>query len=75
VPLIALARDEHHPGWRSAHSEPVPLPDNATPTQNHGASPEDEGGASPLCLASRRSNPYLAIIKSVMGFASSLCAV
>lgn len=27
-PLIAVARDEHHPGWREWHSEPPPLPDD-----------------------------------------------
>src|ERR1035437_7590214 len=25
-PLIAVARDEHHPGWRERHSEPSSLP-------------------------------------------------
>ena len=32
-PLIAVARDEHHPAWRERHSEPPPLPDDATPVQ------------------------------------------
>jgi len=30
-PLIAVARNEHHPGWRERHSEPGALSDNATP--------------------------------------------
>jgi len=29
-PVIAVARDEHHPGWRQRHSEPAPLPQNDT---------------------------------------------
>ena len=28
-PLIAVARDEHHPGWRERHSEPAPLPEGS----------------------------------------------
>gem|GEM_PF-608543 len=32
-PLIAVARDEHHPGWRERHSEPEPLPADATTAQ------------------------------------------
>lgn len=30
-PVIAVARNEHHPDWR----EPAPLPENAIPVQAH----------------------------------------
>ncbi len=43
-PLMAVAREEHHPGWRERHSEPFPLA-------------EDE---PPMPCVSRRSNLSLA---------------
>lgn len=32
-PLIAVARENHHPGWRERHTEPAPLPATVTPTE------------------------------------------
>ena len=29
-PLIAVKRDEHHPGWRDRFTEPAPLADDAS---------------------------------------------
>ena len=33
TPLIAVARDEHHPDWRARHSEAAPLEPNAAVAQ------------------------------------------
>lgn len=47
--FIAVAREEHHPGWRERHSEPAPLPaSQCHANADHGAPPEDESGTSPL---------------------------
>ena len=36
-PLIAVAREDHHPGWRERHGEPSPWPAAATCDAGHGA--------------------------------------
>ena len=33
APVIAVAKEDHHPDWRERHSEPPALPENATPLQ------------------------------------------
>jgi transposase len=68
VPLIALARDEHHPGWRERHSEPVPLPDNATPMQTMAHRLKTKAGRALYALRKQTVEPVFGIIKSVMGF-------
>ena len=68
VPLIALARDEHHPGWRERHSEPVPLPDNATPMQTMAHRLKTTAGRALYALRKQTVEPVFGIIKSVMGF-------
>ena len=68
VPLIALARDEHHPGWRERHSEPVPLPDNATPMQTMARRLKTTAGRALYALRKQTVEPVFGIIKSVMGF-------
>jgi hypothetical protein len=68
VPLIAVAKDEHHPGWRERHSEPVPLPANATPMQARSHHLKTKAGRAAYALRKQTVEPVFGIIKSVMGF-------
>src|SRR5258705_4648916 len=68
VPLIALARDEHHPGWRERHSEPVPLPGNATPMQTMAHRLKTKAGRALYALRKQTVGPVFRIIKCVAGF-------
>ena len=67
-PLIAVARDEHHPGWRERHSEPSPLPADATPMQVMAHKLKTKAGRAVYALRKQTVEPVFGIIKSVMGF-------
>ena len=67
-PLIAVARDEHHPGWRERHREPAALPDNATPMQVMAHRLKTKAGRALYALRKQTVEPVFGIIKSVMGF-------
>lgn len=67
-PLIAVARDEHHPGWRERHSEPGTLPDDATPMQAMAHRLRTKAGRASYALRKQTVEPVFGIIKSVMGF-------
>ena len=67
-PLIAVARDEHHPNWRERHSEPSPLPDDATPMQAMSHRLKTKAGRACYALRKQTIEPVFGIIKSVMGF-------
>jgi transposase len=67
-PLIAVGRDEHHPGWRERHSEPAALPDNATPMQAMAHRLKTKAGRACYALRKQTVEPVFGIIKSVMGF-------
>jgi transposase len=67
-PLIAMAREEHHPGWRERHSEPAPLVDNATPMQAMAHRLKTKAGRACYALRKQTVEPVFGIIKSVMGF-------
>ena len=67
-PLIAVARDEHHPGWRERHSEPAPLPEGATPVQTMSHRLKTKEGRARYALRKQTIEPAFGIIKSVMGF-------
>jgi transposase len=67
-PLIAVARDEHHPGWRERYSEPAVLPDNATPMQVMAHRLKTKAGRALYALRKQTVEPVFGIIKSVMGF-------
>ena len=67
-PLIAVARDEHHPGWQKRHSEPAPLPDDATPAQTMLHRLKTKAGRALYALRTQTVEPVFGIIKSVMGF-------
>ena len=66
--LIAVARDEHHPNWRERHSEPAPLPDDATPVQAMSHRLKTKAGRARYALRKQTIEPVFGIIKSVMGF-------
>ena len=67
-PLIAVARDAHHPGWRERHSEPAPLPANATTAQAMSHKLKTKAGRALYALRKQTVEPVFGIIKSVMGF-------
>ena len=67
-PLIAVARDEHHPGWRERHSEPASLPEGATPVQAMSHRRKTKEGRARYALRKQTIEPVFGIIKSVMGF-------
>jgi transposase len=67
-PMIAVARDEHHPGWRERHSEPAPLPNDATPMQAMAHKLKTKVGRATYALRKQTIEPVFGIIKSVMGF-------
>jgi transposase len=67
-PLIAVARDEHHPGWRERHSEPAALPDGATTLQIMAHRLKTKAGRALYALRKQTVEPVFGIIKSVMGF-------
>ena len=66
--LIAVARDEHHPGWRERHSEPAPLPENASAAQAMSHRLKTKAGRALYALRKQTVEPVFGIIKSVMGF-------
>ncbi len=67
-PYIAMARDEHHPNWRERHSEPAPLPANATTAQAMSHRLKTKAGRALYALRKQTVEPVFGIIKSVLGF-------
>lgn len=67
-PLIAVKRDEHHPGWRERFTEPSPLTDNATPVEAMKHKLKTRAGRAAYALRKQTVEPVFGIIKSVMGF-------
>lgn len=68
TPLIAVARDTHHPNWRERHSEPPTLSENATPMQTMAHRLKTKMGRAIYALRKQTVEPVFGIIKSVMGF-------
>ena len=68
TPLIAVAKENHHPNWRERHSEPPALPENATPVQTMAHRPKTKAGRALYALRKQTVEPVFGIIKSVMGF-------
>ena len=66
--LIAVARDEHHPGWRERHSEPAALPEHATAVQKMAHKLKTKVGRTMYALRKQTVEPVFGIINSVMGF-------
>ncbi len=67
-PLIAVARDEHHPGWRERFTEPAPLPEGATAIQHMAHRLKTPAGRAVYALRKQTVEPVFGIIKSVLGF-------
>lgn len=66
--LIAVAKEDHHPGWRERHSEPPLLPATATPIQTMAHRLKTKAGRAAYALRKQTVEPVFGIIKSVMGF-------
>ena len=67
-PWIAMARDQHHPGWRERPSQPAPLPEDATPIQRMVHRLKTKTGRATYALRKQTVEPVFGIIKSVLGF-------
>lgn len=68
APLIAVARDQHHPEWRERHSEPAPLPAGASVVQTMAHTLKTKAGRAKYALRKQTIEPVFGIIKSVLGF-------
>lgn len=68
APLIAVAKEDHHPNWRERHSEPPALPENARPLQAMAHRLKTKAGRALYALRKQTVEPVFGIIKSVMGF-------
>ncbi len=68
APLIAVAKEDHHPDWRERHSEPPALPENATPLQTMAHRLKTKAGRALYALRKQTVEPVFGIIKSAMGF-------
>ena len=67
-PLIAVKRDEHHPGWRDRFTEPAPLAGDASPVETMKHKLKTRAGRAAYALRKQTVEPVFGIIKSVMGF-------
>jgi transposase len=67
-PLIAMARDEHHPHWSERFSEPAEVPADATPVQRMQHRLKTRAGRAAYALRKQTVEPVFGIIKSVLGF-------
>ena len=68
TPLIAVAREDHHPHWSERHTEPPALVEGATPLQTMAHQLKTLAGAAAYALRKQTVEPVFGIIKSVMGF-------
>jgi transposase len=67
-PLIALARQDHHPHWSARFTQPAPLDADATPMQAMAHRLSTKTGRAAYALRKQTVEPVFGIIKSVMGF-------
>ena len=67
-PLIALARQDHHPHWSARFEEPAPLAADATAMQAMAHRLATKTGRAAYALRKQTVEPVFGIIKSVMGF-------
>ena len=67
-PLIAVARQDHHPHWRERFTEPTALSPDATPLQAMTHRLSTIAGKAAYALRKQTVEPVFGIIKSVMGF-------
>ena len=67
-PLLAVARQDHHPHRRARFTEPVPLPEDATAMQAMTHRLSTIAGKAAYAIRKQTVEPVFGIIKSVMGF-------
>jgi len=67
-PFIAVAREDHHPGWRERFSEPEPLQADVPPLERMAHKLKTQSGRKRYALRKQTVEPVFGIIKSVMGF-------
>ncbi len=67
-PLIAMARDEHHAGWRDRFTEPAPLSEGAAPVERMAHRLKTKAGRATYALRKQTVEPVFGIIKSILGF-------
>jgi hypothetical protein len=67
-PFIAVARENHHPGWRERFAEPEPLAADAPPLKKMAHKLKTQAGRKQFALRKQTVEPVFGIIKSVMGF-------
>lgn len=67
-PLIALAREEHHPHWRSRFEESAPLSGEPSHVEQMKHALKTRAGRATYALRKQTVEPVFGIIKSVMGF-------
>lgn len=68
VPLIALARQDHHPHWSERFTEPPVPKEDATPMQAMTHRLTTLAGRATYAIRKQTVEPVFGIIKSVMGF-------
>jgi hypothetical protein len=68
VPLLAVARQDHHPHWSARFAGPEPLKADATPVQTMAHRLKTKAGKATYALRKQTVEPVFGIIKSVMGF-------
>jgi len=68
APFIAVAKEDHHPGWRARFTEPAPLAADATPQATMAHTLKTRAGRELYALRKQTVEPVFGIIKSVMGF-------
>jgi transposase len=67
-PLIAVARQDHHPHWRERFTEPPALKADATPVEAMTHRLTTLAGRATYAIRKQTVEPVFGIIKSVMGF-------
>ena len=68
VPLIAVARQDHHPHWSERFTEPAPLKADATPIETMTHRLATLAGRAAYAVRKQTVEPVFGIIKSVMRF-------
>lgn len=68
VPLIAVARQDHHPHWSERFTEPPALKADATPMEAMTHRLTTLAGRATYATRKQTVEPVFGIIKSVMGF-------
>jgi transposase len=67
-PLIAVAREDHHPHWSERFTEPAAAPPEATAIERMAQRLKSRTGRATYALRKQTVEPVFGIIKSVMGF-------